>query len=225
MKCDSRPAEYQQPQRGADTPEQSSDGKRDLAERIFPQQFEAMPKIPGQEKRIAAERFVVDRHARNIKIEPGRDDVNSDDEGDRQLWRSVDAGVNEGHIPPLQHGFGYARADEDAADDCSQNNSKHGQAFHPAVSQYQLSCRQIFGKDAVFGRRISRRTQADQAVSEQRIDTEQHGETAEDFDVVADEHYAPLGQRVGERAHKRGEHDVGKNKCFLQNRRMPIRRM
>jgi hypothetical protein len=93
------------------------------------------------------------------------------------------------------------------------------------VCQHQVTRGQIFGQDAVFGGRVSSRTQADQAVSDQRVYSEQHGDAAEDFDVVADEHHASLGNRVGECAHERGQHDVGKDEGFLQYRCVPVRRM
>ena len=46
-------------------------------------------------------------------------------------------------------------------------------------------------------------------VGDQRVNCKEHHATADDLDGVADEHYAPLGHRVGKGADKRRESDVG----------------
>ena len=61
------------------------------------------------------------------------------------------------------------------------------------VGDDEQTVRQVFGQDAVLGRRIGGRTQPDHRISCQRIESEEHHGTAEHLDSVADEHDAPLG--------------------------------
>jgi len=67
-------------------------GSAALAQRVFPQQPEAMAKFLEQEYRVAAQRFVVYGDARNVQVEHGGYDVDQAYDADCQLGRGVDAG-------------------------------------------------------------------------------------------------------------------------------------
>src|SRR6185369_5867630 len=97
--------------------------------------------------------------------------------------RRVDAGVDERQVETEQH-VGDAGADQEAAEHYAEDDRTHGQAFDPAVGGHQLGVRQVLGEDAVLGRRIGGRAQADQRVGGERIDVEQHQRAAGDLDGV-----------------------------------------
>ncbi len=139
---------------------------------------------------------------------------------------AISAGVTAGgHMQTLHDGAGDARCDEHAAEHGAEDDGRDGQAFHPAIGPYQSFRRQVFGEDAVFGGRVGRRAEAGQAVCEQRVDADQHGDAARHLDRVADEHHAALGQRVGKSADERREHDERQDERLLQNGRVPARRV
>src|SRR3989338_9099499 len=220
MQGDRRPGQYHQAQRGARTPEQSGDRQRNLAERVFPQQPEAVPEIPGQEYRVAAERFVVNGYIRNVEVENCSGDVDQHDDGDGQFGDAVD----QRDAQCLHQRGGEGGVDQNAADYRTEHEGRDSQSFHPAVRLDQLARRQVFGEDAVFGGGIGGGAKPDQAVSKQGMDADQHGEATDQLDDVADEHHATLGQRIGKCADEWRQHDVGNNEALLQYRRMPGRR-
>ena len=88
----------------------------------------------------------------------------------------------------------------------------------PAIGDDEQAVRQIFGEDAVLGRRIGRRAEADDGIGEQRVGTEEHHAAADDLDRVADQHDPALGHQVGKGADKGGEDDVGNGEESLEQR-------
>jgi hypothetical protein len=61
-------------------------------------------------------------------------------------------------------GLRNAGLDQRAADDDAEDDGADGQAFDPAVGDDQQAVRQVFGQDAVFGRRVGRGTEADDGI-------------------------------------------------------------
>ena len=100
----------------------------------------------------------------------------------------------------------------------TEQDRDDGGAFHHAVRPHQDSRAEHLREDAVFGRRIHGRADADQGVSGQRIDARHHGERAREFDQVRHQHHAPFGKSVRDLPDKGSEQDEGHNEGFLQQR-------
>jgi hypothetical protein len=111
--------------------------------------------------------------------------------------------------------------DHDAAKNGTEDDRGHGQTFHPAIGEHQFLVREIFGEDAVLGRRIHRRADADEAVGQQRMCAHQHGNAAEQLHCVGHEHHAAFGQGIRERTDERRQHDIGENEKLLKHGRLP----
>ena len=78
--------------------------------------------------------------------------------------------------------------------------------------------RQIFGQDAVFGRRVGGSAEAHHGIGDERVDAKEHHGAAGDLDRVADEHDAPFGHGVGKGTNKSGQYDVGDGKTGFEQR-------
>jgi len=176
-----------------------------------------VPEIPQQEQRAARQRFVFDRHQRDVKVEQCRDQINQEGDEDGQFRR----GDHGGDVHGVHNHVGGGGRDQHAASHGAQDDGGHGQTLHPAVCPYQSFRRQIFGEDAVLGGRVGRRTETGHAIGEQGIDADQHRQTARHLDRIADQHHATLGQRVGEGADEGREEDERENERLLQHRRVP----
>ena len=94
-----------------------------------------------------------------------------------------------------------------------------------AFAQTNRFGRQAFRQDSVFRRRVRRRANADECVSQQRMQAQQHGQATEDFDRIADEHDAAFGERVGEGTREWRQNDERNDEALLQYRRLPGRRI
>jgi len=219
MQSDGCPCQYEQTQCGTSPPEQSGHSQRDLAQRVFPQQTEAVREIIDEEDRIAAEWFVFDSDLRDVQVEHRRNEVDEEDDKDGQLGR----GDEVWHVQTLHDGVRDAWCDEQATDHRAHDDGSHGQAFHPAVRPDQSIWGEVFGEDAVFRGRVCRRTKTGEGVGDQWVHARQHGETAHHLDGVADEHDLALGQRVGKSAHKGRQQNEGDDERLLQDWRLPAR--
>ncbi len=91
----------------------------------------------------------------------------------------------------------------------AENDGADGQALDPAIGDDEQAVRQVFGEDAVLGRRVAGGAEADDGIGEQRVGTEEHHAAADDLDRVADQHDPALGHRVGKGADEGGEDNVG----------------
>jgi hypothetical protein len=116
-------------------------------------------------------------------------------------------------------------ADQEPAQDGSEDDRGDGKAFHPTVGPDQLVGRQVLGEDAVLRRRVHRRAYAYHPIGQQRMQAEQHAQAAYDLDRVADEHDAALRNGIGKRADERREHDVREDEEHLQHRGLPAWRV
>ena len=112
-------------------------------------------------------------------------------------------------IPVSKNGkFSDSRLDQGAADDYTQDDCADSQPFNPAVGYHQQAVWQVFGQDAILGRRVGGGTESDDSVGKQRMNSEKHQAATEDLDCVADEHDPPFGHRVGKSADKGGQGHV-----------------
>ena len=121
--------------------------------------------------------------------------------------------------------LGDFRADQRTADDDAEDDGADGQAFDPAVGDDEQAVRQVFGQDAVLGRRVGGGAKADDGIGKQRMGAEEHHAAADDLDAVADQHAPALGHRVGKGANEGGEHDVGNGEEGLEERFVFRRRL
>ncbi len=114
---------------------------------------------------------------------------------------------------------------QEPAEDRAEDDGGDSETFHPAVGPDQFFRREVLGQNSILGGRVHGGTDADKAVGKERVQAGQHGEAACHLDRVADEHHAPLRQRIRERTDEGREHDVGEYEKDLQHRRLPARRV
>jgi hypothetical protein len=124
-----------------------------------------------------------------------------------------------GGVSMLRHHL----ADELAAEQHAEDDRADRQPFDPAVRLDELRGRQQLGEDAVLGRRVGRRTEADHCIGDQRVSAEQHHQAADHLDGVRDEHHAPFGHGIGKGAHQRREDHVEQCEHRRQRRHVPGR--
>jgi hypothetical protein len=98
-------------------------------------------------------------------------------------------------------------------------------SFDPAVGDDEQTVRQVFGQDAVLGRRVGCRTETDHGIGQQGVHLPVHHRAADDLDGIADEHHPPLRHRVGKSADEGGEDHVRDRKKSLQQRLVFTRRL
>ena len=219
------PREHDQAQSCAGAPEQRGHGQRNLAERVAPQQPKAVPEVLHDEHRIAFLQLVVNGNPGDVQVDGCRDGIQQQDDDNCQFGRRIDAGFDQRQVDARENVGGELGADHNAAEDGPEDDCGHRQTFHPAVGEHQFLVREVFGQDAVLGRRIHRGADADETVGQQRVRAHQHGDAAQQLDCVGHEHHATFGQGVGERAHEWRQHNVGENEKLLQHGRLPSLRM
>ena len=127
----------------------------------------------------------------------------------------VDAGVDERQIEGEQVARD-ARADQDAAEHHAEDDRADRQAFDPAVGLDQLGGRQVLGEDAVLGRRVGRRAEADDRIGGSGLHPNSISRQPTTLMVFDDEHHLALGQSVGEGADEGREHHVEDDEEELQ---------
>jgi hypothetical protein len=110
------------------------------------------------------------------------------------------------------------------ADHHAQDDGADRQALDPPVGLDQLRRRQQLGQDAVLGRRVGRRAEADDGVGHQWVAAEQHHQAADHLDAVGDEHHPALGDRVGKCADEGRQHHIEEGEHRHQCGRLPGRR-
>jgi hypothetical protein len=101
-----------------------------------------------------------------MQIEPGRNDVDQDQQGNGGLGRGVHAGIEIREVKAQQM-LGNGRPHQLAAHQHAQNDGGDGQPLDPAIGLDQLGGRQQLGQDAVLGRRIGGRAQPDDGIGDQ----------------------------------------------------------
>ena len=206
--CHLGPLDDDELQGRASAPEQCRDGQRNLPQLVAPEQGEAVVEFVDQIERILLERLVIDAGIRHVEVEDSGDQIKDTDDGDGHFADGIDACVDQRKVESKQR-LGNARGDEHAADDDAEDDGDDCQTLDPAVGDDQQAVRQVFGQDAVLGRRIGGGAKADDGVGEQWMNHEEHHGAADDLDRVADEHDPPLRHRVGEGADERSEDDIG----------------
>jgi hypothetical protein len=72
-------------------------------------------------------------------------------------------GINQWKIESKKL-LGNFRTNQRAADDYAQDDGSDGQALDPAVGDDEQAVRQVFGQDAVLGRRVGSGAEADDGV-------------------------------------------------------------
>src|SRR5574343_1161230 len=195
-------------QRRAGAPEERGDGQRDLAQAVAPEQGEAVVEFVDQEPRVFLQDLVVDAGVRHVKIEAGSQDVEHGDDREGHFADRVDTGLKQREIEDKQM-LGDFRTDQRAADNDAEDDGADSQTLDPAVSDNEQAVRQVFGQDAVLGRRVGGGAKADNGVGEQRMGAKEHHAAADDLDAVADQHDPAFRHRVGKGADEGGENDVG----------------
>ena len=161
---------------------------------------------------------------RDVQIEQRGNQVATGDNQDGGFRRGIDAGVNHGKVK-RQQGAGHVRVDQRPAEYRAEDDRADRQSFDPAIGGDQFFRRQQLGQDAVFCRRVGRRTKTDNGVGEQRMHAKQHGNAADDLDGVGDQHHLALGHGVGKSADKGRQHDIRKHEKKLEQWRHPVRGM
>ena len=157
-----RPGEDDHAQVARDAPEQRRRRQRDLAELVVPQARIAVREVAHQHADAARQRLQRRFGARDAQVEERGDDVERDDDRDRRLGRRADAGVEHRHVEGEQVLRDDA-AEQLAAEQDAEDDRQDRQALDPAVRLDQLRVRQQLGEDAVLGRRVRRRAEADDA--------------------------------------------------------------
>jgi hypothetical protein len=175
---------------------------------------ELADQVPG----VLVQDLVVDAGFRDVEVEDRCDQVEKADEQQSAISLIVSMPVSISGKSKLSSALRDRGLDQRAADDDAENDGADGQPLDPAVGDDQQAVRQVFGEDAVLGRRVGGGAEADHGVGDQRVDGEEHHRAADDLDRVADEHDPPLGHRIGKGADEGGEGDVGDGEEGLQQR-------
>ena len=173
---------------------------------------------------VALERLVIDAGIRHVEIEDRGQDVEHGDHRQGHFADRVDAGIDQREVEGEQGG-GDIGLDQGAADDDAEDDGADGEAFDPAVGDDEQAMRQVFGEDAVFGRRVGRGAEADDGVGDERMGAEEHQAAADDLDRVADEHDPPFRHRVGEGADESSEQHIRNREKGFQQRLVLGRRL
>lgn len=153
---------------------------------------------------------------RHLEVEKRSQQVKQADNAQGHLGNGVDAGVDKGQVK-AQQGLGEGRLDEQATYQCAQDDGANREALDPAIGHHQQAMGQVFGEDAVFGRRVGRRPQPDDGVGGKGA-PEKHQRTTPDLDGVADQHDPPLGHGVGKRPDKGRQQHIRQGEEQLQQR-------
>ncbi|MGF6509685.1 hypothetical protein OKW26_005512 [Paraburkholderia sp. 32] len=212
------PLQHDELQRRARTPEQRRHGERNLSELVTPQHEKAVGEIGDQADRPVLLSRIARAGVGNAQIEQRGDHVNGHDHDHRGFRGRVHGGD-----VPFENRRGDMRADQRAAEHRAENDRADRGAFDPAVRGNEPVRRQQFGENAVFGGRVGRRAEADDAVRNQRMRADQHRYAANHLDRIGDEHHASFRTGVGECAHEGGKNDVRQHKKQLEQRRHPVR--
>ena len=214
-----RPGQHDVAHVARHAPKQRGGRQRHLPQPVAPQQRVAAPEIGQQRQRVA--RHGVHLHAcfRNVQVEPGRQHVHQRQRGNGGVRRAAQAQrLRGGH---LQQPLRNRRPHQLPAQQHAQDDGADRQPLNPAVGPHQLRRRQQLGQDAVLGGRVGRRAQPHHGVRQQRVAAKQHHQAARNLDGVADEHDAPFGLRISERAHPRRQRHVKQRKHRHQRRALP----
>ena len=162
------PLEHDELQRRAGAPEQRRDGQRDLAELVAPQRAEAVAEVDDQPHRRALLVRIARAGVRDPEVERRGREVHGHDDRDRRFAGRVDAGVDHGmsNDSSIAAIFGDTSTPPTTEPRMIEPTVE---ALDPAVGDDQLLRRQQLGEDAVLGRRVGRRAEADQRIGEQRV--------------------------------------------------------
>ena len=136
---------------------------------------------------------------RDVEVENCGHDVESSHEQQGHFTDTIDSGFEEREIK-VQQFVGDIRLDQGAADDHAKDDGSDRQPLDPAVGDDQQAVRQVFGEDAVLGRRVGRRTETDDRVGQEWMHVPEHHRAADDLDRIADEHHPPFGHGIGKSA-------------------------
>ena len=218
------PGEHDHAQVARDAPEQRRRRQRDLAELVVPQARVAVREVAHQQAHAVRDSGCSGASVRGMRR------LNSAATTYRQTITAIAA---SGAVAMPVSNIGRSNASSwreitwptswppssDAEDDRQDR-----QALDPAVRLDELRVRQQLGQDAVLGRRVRGRAEADDRVGDQRMAAEQHHQAADDLDRVRDEHHRALRHRVGEGADERREDHVEQREHRRQRRDVPGRR-
>ena len=155
--------------------------------------------------------------AGDVQVEGGRQCIDKNQHANGCFGGVVYAGNAQSQQWPGNGGCHQLTAEQHAQDD-----GGNGQALNPAIGLDQLGRGQQLRQNAVLGGGVGRRAQAHHGVGQQRVVAKEHEQTAHDLDGIADEHDAPLGQRVRKRTHKRRKQHVKQREHGNQSGTLPI---
>ncbi len=202
--CDRNPGDEQETQSRSGTPEHTG---ADHAE--------ARVRISHQVARSVSE---LAQHDRNRQL---GDDARRRQPGDQEVCSCCATITNSDYDETARH----IPVGERAARDRSDQNRGDRRGLHQSVGLHQPLRGSQLRQDSILRRRVGRGADTDQAVGNERVETEQHAQRTDHLESVGEEHHSALGARVGERSHERGEQNVGADKELLQDRRRPVRVM